>query len=398
MQLSTTTLLHSGGIIGHPASGDISRGVYVRVKLATGWTSKDVLASHSGHSAYGAGLAGVRWVYVLDFKPGALRLVFDELLELSKRPAGHHAVEVPISYLRSFADVLELFHADNSAVVPYGLRNERLTNHMILVSNPPVFVSGQALQNAPRASRSARLKAGPDSHTCLFEVLARDSRIQFTSRGSRRIPDTKIDAHGWPVARRIVSILNDNVNTPFATLFDHDGGCWILPFERVALIRAKAQRHMDSSAHHRQGGDLIHLAIVEDASVVVDACRLKDLRLPAAAFLKSRHHGGDPADGSNSQVGRQRKLGSNVVVALVVQKNVIAGVQANGDFENSVTGVCKSSAGLREARRHGWRRRHRAADGSGAHGDIYITGAINLNNKGDAARLEQPQTGGAKHV
>lgn len=71
----------------------------------------------------------------------------NKLLQLVKTPSCHHAVKMLIPRLCPVANILKLLHADQSAIVPFSFLDKRFGKNMVFMSDFPVFVSGNFLEN-----------------------------------------------------------------------------------------------------------------------------------------------------------------------------------------------------------------------------------------------------------
>jgi len=161
---------------------DVFRGVVIRVQaVPTLFTEEETLRFTIGTvlmPTRRACLAGVPRIYLHNLHAAFLRLIRDEVVELSKRPGMQPTlcrdilVLFAASNLAGFSDVLEVFQ--NNSAPGGGVLNNSLAQNMIAISVETRLTLAQLLEMTFRGFRSFRLQLSPYAKilaVSLFPVL-----------------------------------------------------------------------------------------------------------------------------------------------------------------------------------------------------------------------------------
>lgn len=346
---------------------DYASGLNVRVSVAAGCATEHVAPAPAALPALVAGLASIAGVDVFNFNTGALRLVGHEGLQLAETPTAHHAIEVAAPDTRALTDAGQPFEPDYSVTLPFGFVNDALAQDVVLVADAPGFVARQTLETAPRPRRALGLQAGADTVPLPFECLPLGTFVQRAMTGRGGVADTKVNAHRRPLDRRNRLVFDYDVNAPVAAITHEYRRAGLAPAQGITLVSTQRQGDVPAPGDRGQRDRFVALAVIEDAGVIIDASRPKQQGSTAVPLSpgQGRCRASDSAGG---EIGRQAEIPAQVVVAQLVQLDVIGFTV----LERGVASGGKGDAGIRQRLGGGGVGQELATD-SPPHSETFIT-------------------------
>ena len=141
-------------------------------------------------------------------------LVFYKLLQLVKAPSCYHAVKVFVPRLCLSSNVLKLFHAYYSAIVPFSLIDKLFRKNVVFMFNSSVFVTRKFFENFFCALLSFGLQACAHTRSFMLKLLPiRPINLQ-SCRSSHNILDSKINTHNATSATMYFLEFANNMDIP----------------------------------------------------------------------------------------------------------------------------------------------------------------------------------------
>ena len=267
-------------------------------------------------------------------------LLGHKLLQLVEAPACHHAIKMLVPRLRPAANILKLFHANHSAVVPFSFINKLFRKNMVFVFYSAPFVARYFLQNFLRTSSSLRLKASSDIGALGLKLLSRSSVDLRTRRCRSNVGDATVDTHHPIAFTYSCLVFHNDVDVPYTNLLDYSRGGGVLSCKGFMLMFSKKHGDSYSSLDSRHGNSLGSLLVRKNASIIVDTARTELLGGFSLSFKldQSRDY---TTNRSYRQVSRQPKQFSHIRIAKLVQCNSVVSFLLNSHYKDMVASIRK---------------------------------------------------------
>lgn len=119
---SFTISVDSGQFTDTPA-GDVGRRIHIGMAFTAGCTAKNILPANAALAASCAGFGHIGWIDAI-LNSGTHSFILDKAVQLTERPAIHHAIEILGSHLGSRPDAREPLQPDCAALVHLRFANE----------------------------------------------------------------------------------------------------------------------------------------------------------------------------------------------------------------------------------------------------------------------------------
>lgn len=367
-----------GAVYNAPAC-DVQRRRQVGVHPTAGRTDEKVLFANTTETAMRAGLGCVGGIDVFDSQSLSFGLVLNERLELTKRPAGHHPVHVAVADSGSLADVLQQFHADRTAVCLDRFSYQSLTQNVILVSYSPILVSRETAKDGLRSTGAFALQTCSDTCAVFLELSSSLSIMQSPGRSGGCVTDSHVNPERESATRRFFGIGYDDVDIPVFPLTNNCSRSGSLSDKSLSLELSEKERDVYASIHHGQRYGFIRRPISENAGIIVNTCRPKQLGFPFAS-ASGNHSTRYTTDSADSKIGGQRELIANHSVSEMVESDVVRFVFFESQHKRSVASLGKYPACFGQCVGHYRRRNHLATDCSLTHSEYVI---ISISNRQD---------------
>lgn len=349
-----------------PAYRDIASSIVVCMLLSTGYALKHVFRTQTLLSAFKANPAGISRVHKFYRYPNASGLIGNQLLKLIKAPARHQAISMRVPNKSSLADAAELFHPDQSGIVPLGFLNELFRKIVVIVSNSSSFVSGKCAKFFSRASGPFGLKACADFLSPLFKSLSVLTGSIKASRNVGRITKTKIDADGNPFHQRRLRFFDCDVQIPLIAPFDESSASGLLTLQSLLLIFSDIQKCFFPSLKSHQRHSEPGFPKSKNTGVVFDASwsELVGFRTP---FFLLRQGSCDSSDRTNRQISTQVTLFPNLCIGQAVKCYSIPGFCFKRFGQYQIASFGKGLSCFQKGLLSFLSNRHLATDGSNQH-------------------------------
>ena len=356
-----------------PACSDISRSIAVCVKRTTGCAGKNIVFSVSKPTTDSTDLTGIGWIDILDHNTCSRGLVFNKLLKLVERPARHHSVCVPVPNPCPSSNIRQLFQPQSAAVVPYRFVDDGFAENMVLVSNVPLFFSGESAQNSFTTLRVVGLQTCPNLGLPIFVSPSGLPVVESSSGRARYVPNTEVNSHNAGAWRHVIHIFHDNVDKPLLSIPDQSSSSRSLACKSKALVFSKLYGNMQTAMNSRDRHGFIPFTVIEDSSVVVNTRGTKFMGLSSTTFRRNYSLRNSP-NCSYNKIRGQRKLVANFPVNQSMKLYIVRSPRADGNSKNAVASLSKNFCRSTQCLYHegGWGQT--AFDSSFTHSDrIHIT-------------------------
>jgi len=271
-------------------------------------------------------LAGVGRVNVDHVDASPLRLVFDKVLKLTKRPAieaeSHLFEQAPVS------DVGQVFQHEGISWLKR--IHNLLADVVVHITHPSVFSARQLFKHPATAGCAFALKRTPNVSKAVADVCRLLAGKLHARTCAAQIDDTKVNTDDLTLAPggvgRGTFLGQHDVDVKvFLALRIVDGRRrWFLALEQPKLIVADGQGYLAPACNRRNRNRECIKILFQAKQVFVQIKRRwpEQLGLPAFAFrgLDSPRHAGET---TTNVVGSQTVSLFERVVALVVERDVV---------------------------------------------------------------------------
>jgi len=276
------------------------------------------------------------------------RFVLNELLQLVIAPIGNHPISVLIPSFSLCANVLQPFHANNSAIVPFGIRDKFLGNNVVIVSGKSFLFSRESFKNFFSSSCTFRLEAC--SNLVLFGFIFRNliSTKRKIVTGVSNIRNPSVNAH-WFCSGGFFdkSFLNSYMYIPVVSVLNNFSMSRFLPSKLGSLEIGKNKCYTNSFVKSFNRYRPVLLTEGKSTSVIINRLRKKFSRCFSFLFKIGESRGNTP-DRTHRKVSGKRKFLFNFIVAKLMQINCVRDFFFLSDFKNIVTGVRKNTTSFKK--------------------------------------------------
>ena len=351
-----------------PSYGDYACGVKVRMFYPAGCTGEHVFVPQTLLFAVKAYLACIGRVHKLHRDADSSRLIDNLLLQLVKAPTAHVPIAMRVPNKGFLADAAELFHPDDSGVVPLGVLYKLFGQVVIIVPDLSSLISGKLSQFLVRTFRGLRLKTGSYFSSLLFKLFPLYSRRRKARGGISGMTKTQVDTDRDALPQRGIFLLDDNMQKPHFSFLQKSCARRFFALQSFALVMPEFQIHLFSAMQSGQRDFPTFFPERKDTSVILNA-GCAELFRECSPFLFFRSQGSrNSPDGSNRQIGAQTELCSNLAVAQFMQFYGIVRLMLQGVLQDLIASICKGLLCLKKCLRRFLRTLQFATDRSHRHG------------------------------
>ena len=339
-----------------PQACYVAGGVVIAVLLCSTLLADKLLACSL--SAFTADMAGLRSVGRINqnyWNTFAFGLVFQEQSKLIERPrVMQSSLSLSQLLVCSFPDVCQVFKG-NGRILSHSLIDDLTGYPVVDCSGIPCLASFESCREsaatAPRGSRpTACFRLNRPSNLRPAQSVGRHcSTREFCSIGKNgEINNAHVhteDTGGSRVDR--IGFFNNDVDKVVFALFAKRGTFWSLALQCFPLIVADVQSKSVSPVQECETYKPVSFFERENTKIVVNTCRPEN----AVARFLLRQPGRDAGNGTNSEIGGQAEVLSNVSVTEAVQfklpldlvlaaivGNIVAGIGEG--FHSCLDGIC----------------------------------------------------------
>lgn len=296
-------------------------------------------------SATGASLRGVCRVDVFNPYSDSLSLIFHKLLKLRPCPAVQSGTH-PFAGLNAFANIGQIFHHDNRAVIINRFLNNGLADFVVHMANMAGFFARDFFQKLFRAFGAVALK--PPTKMQVFVAFKTEfaAAEQLAGTCGGEIVFTQINAKNTVAGNWSgVGQLKDKIKKPAFFLMDKLRFFWRSSRKILFLERANFKRDFYPALQRKKGKDGIFQRICAFVKMHGRGLAKSDFR-PIGLFQflavgKKRFIGrGNLLDGNADHLGAKRGVFFPYrVIADMVQANVIGVPLARGETNYVIAGL-----------------------------------------------------------
>lgn len=265
-------------------------------------------------------------------------LIFDEGLELPESP---RAVNIPLlsPYFGMLSDVLEIFHRNILAFLQRF--HYLLAYYVVNRSHPFPLSAGKPYQNTFGASRAFGLERSPELLIMSPDMLGLLPRESQAIGAGRYIADAQVHAYRFIFFSCLANLLGQDhidIKVLLSLLVNQDGKGRLLAFQQMPLVIAEIEGYFQPALDCGQGHLLFVRVIGKDPLVIV--CRgcpeMPDLSRPSFGSL------GDPAYGSNSEIGCKGESSPDFIIAERLQPEAVSGFVLLRYLQDIIAGISKA--------------------------------------------------------
>lgn len=296
-------------------------------------------------STPGASLTGVVRIDIGHGNASLQGLVFDKGLKLPKGP-GVGDTPLLSSQSDTLPDVRQVFQDQGITGLTY--RDNFLADSVVQVGHPPSFLARQPFQEPFCSLRALGLKSLSKVGVVVSDVFGLFAGELLPTGGGGQIVDAPVNSNRIGAFREGNFPVNHNVNVelPLALTEGERCGGRLLLLEETPLEVAQVElKPLETSIVGSNGDGFLPLIKTEGASIERETGGAKGLGnlLPFLGYLDGF---GYPGNGPNDQVGLEAVFIFDLVVAEVLQLDLVGCPMLEGNLHDIVAGSSKPPQGF----------------------------------------------------